>query len=346
MKAVELFPYWDDDRALLLEMLEPFQDEDLEFRPAPGLRTLGEVLRHVITTEEHWWRGGICGEPLAAWRPQGWERLTVADKEAHRARRFPSVLAIRAGLTEAHAPVAAFLGECDAWGLCEERRAAWGEDNTLRWILWHLVEHDQHHRAQVAARAHLLGYRPPALFPRISVMGRTPAEHWRPGDEMVRNIVPYWNQVQSALRGAVAALDPGDLAFRPAPDLPSIHDLVIHIFIEEDAVIRQGFGADGGRDWWRITAADSQIPVCEQARRLGGRFPTIEALLEGLDTVHAATRSWLDGLGIDALAARRTTAAGPQSLHHALWYAREHTVHHRAQVFLWLRILGRHPPDL
>ena len=41
MQAIDLFPYWDDNRALLAELVQPLREEDLEFRPAPGLSSLG-----------------------------------------------------------------------------------------------------------------------------------------------------------------------------------------------------------------------------------------------------------------------------------------------------------------
>ncbi len=132
MKAIELFPYWADNRALLVESIRPLKDRDLEIRPARGLRTLGEVLRHVITSEEFWWRAGILGEPTASWRPAGRERYTEEQKQAYRAEQFPTLASILDGLQAAYAPVVQFLETEPAASICEKRRAAWGEDNTLR----------------------------------------------------------------------------------------------------------------------------------------------------------------------------------------------------------------------
>ncbi len=143
MRAIELYPYWDDNRALLDELIAPLTDADLAFSPSHGLPSLGAVLRHIITTEEHWWYGGILGKPYAEWRPEGWERFTGEQKEACRVRRFPTGTSIRAGLIQAHAPVAAFLRELDAWALCEKRRAI---DDDRPWdpedALWHISMHE------------------------------------------------------------------------------------------------------------------------------------------------------------------------------------------------------------
>lgn len=345
MRAIELFPYWDDNRALLLEVLTAVREADLAFSPAPGLPSLGAILRHIITTEEHWWHGGVLGEPYASWRPEGWDRLTPAEKTAHRASRFPTVAAIREGLIQAHEPVAAFLRDLDAWALCEKRRATWGEENTLRWIFWHLVEHDQHHRAQVYTRVRMLGYRPPQMLPRPAVMSWTPAVHWKPGEEEVRHVVPFWDRVHALLREAVATLSVADLEFRPSADLPAVHDLILHIFIWEDFLIRQLLSGDRDRDWWRLEAADWRIPIGDLSRRIGARFPSSEALVEALDAVHAATRAVLARLTLADLPRLLEAPWGSQAVHHLLWYAREHAVHHRAQCFLWMRMLGRTPPE-
>jgi uncharacterized damage-inducible protein DinB len=350
MKAIELFPYWADNRALLSEAIKSLTTEELEFGPAVGLKPLGEILRHVITTEEYWWHGGILGEQAEAWRPLAWDTFTDAQKAAHRAARFPTVASILGGLEAAHEPVAEFLETTDAAVLCEKRRSAWGEDNTLRWMVWHLVEHDQHHRAQAYTRLRLLGHEPPPSFPRQLVMGFTPAGAWRPGEDEVRNIVPFWNSLRSTLREAVAGLTQEDLAFKPAGEglaqgLASIHDIILHIFIWEDFLIPQrhqddvaGWGKSEG--WFWKSAVDSL------AENVGEHFPSVPALLNGLDSVGEATNAFIGRLTLSDLTRTYQTPWGPQTLHHRLWYAREHMVHHRAQLFLRMRMIGRMPPEL
>lgn len=346
MRAIELYPYWDDNRALLDELIAPLTDADLAFSPSPGLPSLGAVLRHIITTEEHWWYGGILGKPYAEWRPEGWERFTGEQKEAYRVRRFPTGTSIRAGLIQAHAPVAAFLRELDAWALCEKRRAIWNETNTLRWILWHLVEHDQHHRALVYARVRMLGYDPPPLFPRPAVMNWTPAVSWRPGEAEVGHIVPYWDRVHTQLRQAVGSLAASDLQFQPWPGLPTAHDIILHVVIWEDFLIRQALGGNDDDRPWDIEDTLWHISMHELGRRLRARFATVESLVRVLEEVHRATRTRLARLTLPALARTIDTPWGSQTVHHALWYAREHTVHHRAQLFLRMRMRGYTPPEI
>jgi uncharacterized damage-inducible protein DinB len=314
MKAIDLLPYWADNRALLVESLGVLRDDDLVVRPAPGLPSIGDVLRHLVTTEEYWWRGGILGEPWEAWRPAGWTALDVEQKHAYRRDRFPTLDAIREGLASVHAPVDAFLQALDADRLCEKRQATWGESNTLRWIMWHLVEHDQHHRAQLFTRLRLLGHRPPAMFPRRGVMASTPAARWTDSVD-VAQVVPYWKPLYVTLRDAVAPLAPGELAYRPAEGYASIGDLVLHAV----AGVYEAFG---------------------QTLTPGA------ALASAVDGAHEVTQNFIRALRVRDLARVQRTPWGPQTLHHALWYAREHVVHHRAQVFFRMRMMGRTPPEI
>lgn len=79
---------------------------------------------------------------------------------------------------------------------------------------------------------------------------------------------------------------------------------------------------------------------------VGPRFASVESLVEAMDAVFEATASFVDRLDVRDLPRMHETPWGPETLHHSLWYAREHAVHHRAQLFLRMRMLGRTPPDL
>jgi uncharacterized damage-inducible protein DinB len=346
MKAIDLFPYWGDNRALITETVGALRDEDLDVRPAPGFRSVGDVLRHVITTEEYWWHGGIQGEPYARWRAPDWEHLSDHEKDSRRRHRFPTVQSIFEGLSRAHAPVERFIAELDAADLCEKRRSTWAQDNTLRWILWHLVEHDQHHRAQLYTRIRMLGRERVPIWPRPQVMAQTPAAGWINGEATMADIVPFWKQVNGRLREAVAGLTDDDLRFAPFPGHRTIHDLVVHLIVVEDFAIRQHLGGQKATARGGIQEGFVGIPVSRASQEVDTGFTTVGSLLAGLDAVHAETRRIVDGLSVPDLAHTLETPAGPETVHHVLWYAREHAVHHRAQLFLCLRMLGRTPPAL
>ena len=88
----------------------------------------------------------------------------------------------------------------------------------------------------------------------------------------------------------------------------------------------------------------SEVP--ELAKNVGPTFPTVGALLEAMDTVHASTRAFIEGFPPSDLGRTLETPSGPETVHHTLWYAREHTIHHRAQLFFRMRLAGRTPPEI
>jgi uncharacterized damage-inducible protein DinB len=213
-------------------------------------------------------------------------------------------------------------------------------------MIWHLVEHDQHHRAQLVLRAVALGRTPPALRPRPGVMAWTPAARW-PGDGVdVRDVVPFWKPLHAATRKAVAALADADLVFAPASGWPAIHDLVLRIVVGEDFLIRQTVGGELGRDSPPLVAGLWDAERGAPSPRAAAAFPTVASLLEAMDHVHQGTGRVIAGLNLQDLTRTIETSAGPETLHHALWHAREHVVHYRAQLFSLMRLAGRTPPAI
>ena len=66
MKAIDLFPYWTDNRALLAEVTGAVGGADLDFRPAPGLasseaRVDTGVLPFLPLLSSSPWRLGVLG---------------------------------------------------------------------------------------------------------------------------------------------------------------------------------------------------------------------------------------------------------------------------------------------
>ena len=177
-------------------------------------------------------------------------------------------------------------------------------------------------------------------------MGHTPAGGWR--DQVVdpKDIVPFWKPLHASLRDAVSALSDADLTFSPAPGQPTVHDLVLHLFIEEDFLIRHVLAGETDTPPGKIQKGWAELDASQLRRDAGPAFPTVAALLEGMDAVHSATRQIVGRLTIADLVQIRPTPSGPETVHHTLWYAREHAVHHRAQIFMRMRMLGRTPPEI
>lgn len=56
MRVFEMFDHWAEVRRDLLRALDVFSDEQLGFVPREGLRSLGQVARHIARAEDGWFR--------------------------------------------------------------------------------------------------------------------------------------------------------------------------------------------------------------------------------------------------------------------------------------------------
>jgi uncharacterized damage-inducible protein DinB len=54
MNAREIFKHWDEVRAMLMHVLDMLTDEQLDYVPREGMRSIGDVLRHIGIAEANW----------------------------------------------------------------------------------------------------------------------------------------------------------------------------------------------------------------------------------------------------------------------------------------------------
>jgi uncharacterized damage-inducible protein DinB len=149
MNALEMFNHWRVVRRGLLDALDQVTDAQLAFVPREGLWSLGMVAVHIAEAEEGWFRYVVTGE-LAAW-PQFQEQ------------GFASVEAIKEVLTRVHERTQAYLATIDVADIERIIHTPWDEDIPLRWIVWHVLEHEIHHRGEIFLMLGLMGMRAPDI---------------------------------------------------------------------------------------------------------------------------------------------------------------------------------------
>jgi uncharacterized damage-inducible protein DinB len=135
-------------RGVTLQTLEWVPEDQLAWAPKEGLRSFAEHFLHMARTEEYYARGLLSGQ---------W------DMERYFAR--PPALtreALRQILTETRAVTLTGLENVDP-GRLDERVTVPDVpvDWTLRAWLWYLVEHEVHHKAQLALYLREVGVVPP-----------------------------------------------------------------------------------------------------------------------------------------------------------------------------------------
>jgi uncharacterized damage-inducible protein DinB len=139
--------YWPYVREGLFQALDQLTDEQLDFTPREGLWSLGEIACHIAEAEEGWFRHVVTGE--------------LGDWPKYRLEDYASVAAVKTLLDEVHGRTVAYLESLDEAGLDQVIEASWGGKFSLRWIFWHVLEHEVHHRGEIFLLLGLLGMEAP-----------------------------------------------------------------------------------------------------------------------------------------------------------------------------------------
>jgi uncharacterized damage-inducible protein DinB len=135
-------------RAVTLQYFEILSEEELCWRPRDDAFTCGQHLLHIVQGEDFYIRG------LAE---------NVWDLERLRfPKPMPEKTALRDHFDEVRRRTIAYLNSLTDGMLGESRRPGHAPiDATLRSWLWFLVEHEIHHKAQLAEYVRALGHLPP-----------------------------------------------------------------------------------------------------------------------------------------------------------------------------------------
>ena len=148
MKAKDIYPYWHLARRDLVDALSRLTEGQLDFAPQQGLRTIGDVARHIIDAEA------------------GWVNLVVLEKDEpwpeYPRERLPTVQSILDEMERVHAVTERLLDEHDARWLSETRQR-WEQTFLLRWVFWHILDHEIHHRGEIFLMMGMQGVEVPSI---------------------------------------------------------------------------------------------------------------------------------------------------------------------------------------
>jgi uncharacterized damage-inducible protein DinB len=147
MNAAEQFAYWKSVRSGLFEALDKLTDDQLAFTPGEGLWSLGKVACHIAEAEEGWFRYVVTRE-LA-----DWPEFDPVD--------YPTVESVKKLLASVHDRTLHYLSTVDAKDLDRMIAAPWGPEFSLRWVVWHVLEHEIHHRGEIFLMLGLMGMEAP-----------------------------------------------------------------------------------------------------------------------------------------------------------------------------------------
>ncbi len=139
-----LLENWDRFRSVTLQFLDVLKDDDLNWRPEPDAFSCGQQLLHIAQTEAYCFRGLFGGE---------WDKGVLKFPGA-----IPSVGELRRYFAEVRGTTSQrleSLTDADLATLHSGPNAS--AHYPLRWWLWFVLEHEIHHKAQLAVYLRQMG---------------------------------------------------------------------------------------------------------------------------------------------------------------------------------------------
>ncbi len=139
-----IYEGWHTYQRALIKALRPLEPHQLALRAAPHLRSVGEIVRHMIGARARWFHALLRegGEEFAALAT--WDRSDAPERSA--AELIGGLETTWQGMQDA----------IRGWSPEEWQQTYAGEDDsepavfTRHWVIWHLIEHDLHHGGEIA----------------------------------------------------------------------------------------------------------------------------------------------------------------------------------------------------
>src|SRR5262245_17250683 len=151
----------------------------------------------------------------------------------------------------------------------------------------------------------------------------------------------YFDMVHGVTVRAIETLTDSDLGFRPQPGMRTARELIFHVYAQEQLLAE---------------AAQLGRFTLEMANGSNPEDPADAAALAGLATVkdatafahaqHQAAGSTYQALSDEQVARTIESPFGNYPAWQFFLFAYDEHWHHRGQLYTYLRLLGKQPPDL
>ena len=143
MRLNLLFSHWDQIHKDTLAVIDHFREVELSHVACEGGWTVGEIALHIANAEAGWFRH-IAARELETWPSN------------HTLEYYPNKDSIKALLSKTHAKTMAYLETLIIDDLETIIESKWG-NFSIRFIIWHVIEHEIHHRGELSLILGLLG---------------------------------------------------------------------------------------------------------------------------------------------------------------------------------------------
>ena len=143
MRLNQLFSHWDQVHKDTLAVMDRFSEGDLGFVPVKGGWCVGQIMVHIAEAEEGWF-GTIAQNNHDSW-PKG---INFEN--------YPTKADIKALLVDTHHRTMKYLETLSMDDLEVVVSSEWG-NFSIRFIIWHVLEHEIHHRGELSLILGILG---------------------------------------------------------------------------------------------------------------------------------------------------------------------------------------------
>jgi uncharacterized damage-inducible protein DinB len=157
--VANLYDGWEDYQISLVRAVAPLAPEQLAWRPAPQLRSAGELVAHIIRGRIQWFHHylGVGGPQFAGWL-ESWEAEAAPERQP-------------AGLIRALEATWRMIADAlDGWTIADLAQVCpilpyKGKEYavTRQWVIWHVIAHDLHHGGELALMLGMQGVSLPDL---------------------------------------------------------------------------------------------------------------------------------------------------------------------------------------
>jgi uncharacterized damage-inducible protein DinB len=151
----------------------------------------------------------------------------------------------------------------------------------------------------------------------------------------------YFNMVHGVTIRAIATLTDADLDFRPMARLRTPRELIFHIYAQEKIV------AEAARDGrFTMEAANGSNPEDPLNAAAVAALTTVKAAVAFANSCHEAAEEIFRSMSDQNVTRPVESFMGNYAAWQYFLFAYDEHWHHRGQLYVYLRLLGKEPPDL
>ncbi len=176
---MSIFEGWDSHQLALVRAITPLTTEQLAWRPAPHLRSVGEIISHIALGRLYWFHNmGAPGSAALARQIAPWEGEKANTEDLSEIRRWFDVID-QQEVAIVDNPTELLKWMEASWQVIETTLTTWTVADlqqtyrhfyqgkmyavSRQWVIWRIMSHDLHHGGELAILLGLQGIDIPDL---------------------------------------------------------------------------------------------------------------------------------------------------------------------------------------